>query len=124
MDFQELRSSAGLFNSEVATLFGVSLQTVKRWNLSGALVYVTERLSMMAGIHPDWYGIRILSGELITSMGHKMSVRDIENSLYKESLLNQSLELSSLLQTLQLHRYHQTIDTQLTSINRSSNNSS
>lgn len=97
MDFYELRCNAGLFNSDVAKLFGVSESTVRRWNQSGAPYYVYERISMIAGHHPDWHGVKILSGKLVTSNGDVLTKNDIEVYRYRESLLNSALDFSTQL---------------------------
>ena len=66
-------------NSDIADLFGVTIQTVRYWNKYGFPKYATERLSLIDGTHPDWLGFKIESGQVWTPAGELVLKSQIEH---------------------------------------------
>jgi hypothetical protein len=89
MTFKELMWRSCIGRKEVAAMLGKSERTISDWCKHGAPIYAEERLSLLAGIHPDWQGIRILPGEVELPSGVIVSKNEIEQIPWMKSLMAQ-----------------------------------
>ncbi len=96
MDFEELIYQSGLFKSECTSLFNVTNIQIIDWCGNGAPIYIQEKLQLMAGLHPDWPGLKFKAGQIVTEANQTVLVNQIKTYHWKEHLFQ--------LQTAELRR--------------------
>lgn len=64
--------------TELMSLFGITKPTAKRWIKGSLPDYAVERLALRDGTHPDWFGLRLMDGYIITPAGDRVEAKEIE----------------------------------------------
>lgn len=99
--FQNLRLKVGLSQAAAADLCGVTVRTIRNWDVKGAplmamrLLHMYDRKSC-SGIGPDWSGFMFSRGFLVNKrLGLRFSPRGLERIPYLHEVFSR-LEMARL----------------------------
>ncbi len=92
MELKELLFRSGIGRTECANLLRVTERTVQNWVRYGAPDWACERLSLIVGCHPDWYGFKVLAGSLVLPDGELLNRMQLQNIPYQRQLFKNALD--------------------------------